>query len=135
MGDDDGGTALQDAFQRVLDEDFGVGVDVGGGLVQDEDAGVADNGAGEAEQLPLSDAQIDPALGKRRVIALLQGHDEVVGSDGLSGGDHLCVTGVGMRVADVFLDGARKTDKAPAGPCSSGAPATGVVPSGCQTHQ
>ena len=46
----------QNALQGILDEDFRVRVDVGGGLVQDEDAGIADDGAGEAEQLSLSDA-------------------------------------------------------------------------------
>ena len=56
MGDDDGGSTLQKVLQGILYEDFGVCVDAGGSLIQDKDAGIADDGAGEAEQLSLSDA-------------------------------------------------------------------------------
>ena len=39
-------------------------VDIRRGLVQDEDTGIANNGASEAEQLPLANAQVHAALGE-----------------------------------------------------------------------
>ena len=41
MGDDDGGPALQHPLQSPLDQHFGVGVDVGGRLIPDDDPRVA----------------------------------------------------------------------------------------------
>ena len=38
---------------RALDDDFRAGVYVGGGLVEDEDAGVGEDGAGEGVSLAL----------------------------------------------------------------------------------
>ena len=48
VGDDEAGAAFEQGFQRLLNLTFGVRVDVGGGLVEDEDFGVSDKGAGEA---------------------------------------------------------------------------------------
>ena len=42
----------------LLDELVRPGVDVGGGLVHDEDGVVAEDGPGQADQLPLSDGEV-----------------------------------------------------------------------------
>src|SRR4051812_4257506 len=51
VGDDDRGAAGQEAAQAGLDPRLGVDVDVGGRLVQDEDARVGDERAGEGDEL------------------------------------------------------------------------------------
>ena len=79
VGDDQGGAAAQQPFQRGLDERLGDGVHVGRRLVQNEDARVGQDGAGDAHQLPLADRQVDAALLDARGVAVGQGGDEVVG--------------------------------------------------------
>ena len=53
------------AVERVLDQRLGDRVDVGGGLVQDQDARVGQHGAGDADQLALAHRQVDPAFQDR----------------------------------------------------------------------
>lgn len=53
VGDDEAGAPLKQPDQRLLDQHLGVAVDVSSGLVEDKDLGVGDEGAGEADQLPL----------------------------------------------------------------------------------
>src|SRR5712691_3679715 len=105
MGNHNGSTSLQDALQGTLDEHFRVGVDIRCGLVQDEDTGIADNGAGEAEQLSLANAQVHTTLGEGCIVALCQGHDEVVRPNRLGGGNPVRITGGCASVEDVLLDG------------------------------
>src|SRR5215510_3581870 len=108
VGNHNGGTSLQDALQGTLDEHFRVRIDIRCGLVQDENTGVANNGAGKAEQLPLTNAQVHAALGEGRIIALRQCHDKVVRPHRLGGGDHVRIAGGGAGVADVLLNGPGK---------------------------
>ena len=55
VGDDEGGAALEEALQRLLDGCLGEGVNRGSGLVQDEELGVADQGASKRDELALAD--------------------------------------------------------------------------------
>ena len=83
-----------------------MGVDVGGGLVQDDDARVAHYGAGKAEQLPLPHAEVHAALRQHGVIAVVQRHNEIVGADGPGGLLYLRVGDFQVAVADVVADAA-----------------------------
>ena len=47
VGDEEGGASAHDLAQTGEDDLFGVGVDAGQGVVEDEDAGVAQDGAGD----------------------------------------------------------------------------------------
>jgi len=47
VGDDEGGTAVHEAQQPLLDLLLGARVDAAGGLVEDEDARVGQDGAGD----------------------------------------------------------------------------------------
>jgi hypothetical protein len=51
---DDAGAARDEVIERVLDEALAFGVEAGGGLVEDEDGGVLDDGAGDGEALALA---------------------------------------------------------------------------------
>ena len=59
-------------------------------------------------QLSLTNAQVHAALGEGRIVALRQGHDEVVRPHRLGRGDHVRIAGGGTGVADVLLDGPGK---------------------------
>ena len=106
VGDDHAGPAGEQHLQRLLDRLFGEAVDVGRGLVEDQDLRVGDQGAGERDQLALADRDVAPALAQPGVVTVGQAHDEVVGRHGL-GRRHDVLAGGGERVvADVLLDGA-----------------------------
>ena len=54
MGDGEGRTSFDQAAEGFLDLGFGLGVHAGGGLVEDQDARVAEDGAGDREPLALA---------------------------------------------------------------------------------
>src|SRR5689334_9813965 len=77
VGDDEAGAALAQAEQGLLDADLGAGVNAAGGLVQDQDSRVGQDGAGDGQELALSLAEIAGPLGEHGLIALRQQLDEV----------------------------------------------------------
>ena len=85
VGDDDRGAAGQQAPQAVLDPALGVDVDVRGRLVEDQDPRVGDQRAGERDELALAGRELHAALADRRVVAVLEARDELVGADGVGG--------------------------------------------------
>ena len=62
--------SLQQVGQRRLDELLALGVEVAGGLVEDEDLRVGEDRAGDAEALPLPAGELEAALADERVVAL-----------------------------------------------------------------
>ena len=54
MGDDKGGSACKQGFDALLYQKLRLGVDAGGCLVQYQNAGLGDEGAGKGEELLLS---------------------------------------------------------------------------------
>src|SRR4051794_27208694 len=81
VGDDDGGAAVEEALEAALDRFLGADVDVGGGLVEDEDAGLGEEGAGEGDELALAGRELDAALADFGVQALGEAGDELGGAD------------------------------------------------------
>ena len=72
MGDDDRGAARKQPAQTLLDPPLGVQVDVGGRLVEHEDARVGDQRARERDQLALAGGQLRAALADLRVVAAVE---------------------------------------------------------------
>src|SRR6185437_6241796 len=70
VGDEDGGAALHDLAQVVQDLVFRLGVHAGEGIVQDEDAGVADDGPGDGGALLLATGQSNATLSHRGGVLL-----------------------------------------------------------------
>ena len=66
MGDDKAGAAAHQPEQGFLDPQLGPGIHAARRLVQDEDGGVGENGAGYREKLPLPWLRF-PALSERFV--------------------------------------------------------------------
>ena len=95
VGDDDGGASVEEAFEGLLDLGFGDGIDIGGGFIQDEDAGGGEHGAGYADELALAEGEIDTAFLNAGLVAIRQGADKIVGV-GLAG-DFLNLLGGGIR--------------------------------------
>ena len=58
VGDGDGGPPLLSSVQRVLDNLLALGVQGGGGLVQQQDGGVAEHGTGDGHPLLLATGQL-----------------------------------------------------------------------------
>src|SRR2546421_8913143 len=101
---DEGGTLVEQALESLLDQQFGKRVDVGRGFIEDQDARVGEQGAGERDELALADAQVATSLMDRRVVALGQMGDEIVRPHCLRGLFNLCVTGFQASIADVLAD-------------------------------
>ena len=85
VGDEDGGAALHDLAQAGEDLLFGVGVDGGERVVEDEDARVADEGAGDGGALLLAAGEGDAALADHGVEAARE-FEDLVGDVGGRGG-------------------------------------------------
>ena len=56
--------------QRRLDEPLGLGVERAGGLVEDQDRGVAEDGAGDGESLALAAGEVRAAFADDGVVAV-----------------------------------------------------------------
>ena len=108
MGNDKAGAALHEFCHGLLDEHLGVGVNVGGGFVQNHDFRVGSDGARNREKLTFPLGNVLRALGKYHVIAARQGFDKVVGASRLGGGDDFALWHVLFRIADVISDAAFK---------------------------
>ena len=91
-------------LKRLLDQDLGLGVDVRRRLVEDQDLGAVQNGAGKRQELPLSLREVLAALDDLRLVLVGQFLDKTVGADVTARLDDLLV-GNGLVVeTDVGLD-------------------------------
>ena len=89
MGDGDRRAALDQVVERFLDLALGLGVDRAGGLVEDQDPRVDQQGAGDRNPLPLAARKRLAPLADQRVVAVGQTQDELVGARGAGRGDDL----------------------------------------------
>jgi hypothetical protein len=106
VGDDKGGTALHEEVEAALDEGFGFGVEGAGGLVEDEDTGVGQDGAGDGEALALAAGEFDAALADDGVVLLGEAVGELVYAGDPAGVHELLFGGLGAAEEDVLADGA-----------------------------
>ena len=106
VGNDKGGPPPHELVHGLLDQDLGAGVHIGGGLVQNEELPVCQEGPGDGEELLLAPGDGDVVLSDDRVVALGEGADEVVAVGLVAGSDDLLPGGVGTAVGHVLGDGA-----------------------------
>ena len=105
VSNDEGGAAVHGAFHGGHDFLLGVGVDGGGGVVEDEDGGLEDDGAGESEALALAAGEGGALLADDGFISVREFHDEVVGLGDFSGFFELFAGSAGGAEGDVGGDG------------------------------
>src|SRR6266705_2825975 len=106
MRDEEGGAVTQQRGQAGLHETFGLGVNAGGGFVEDEQARVGEQGPHEAEQLALAMAEQAPTLAYIGIIAVGQAHDEIVRPNGLRRGYDDRLADSGIAIAQIVAHGA-----------------------------
>ena len=69
---------LHELAQRLLDHELALGVEVGGGLVEDQDGRILEERARDGEALALAAAEPHAALAHQRPVALGQAGDELL---------------------------------------------------------
>ena len=106
VGDEDAGAAFDHAFERAADAQLGVGVDAGGGLIEDEDARVVSKGAGEVDELLLAGGERVTALEDGLVELAGQGVNEIEDIDVACCAAQVGVCDGVVAEADIFRDGA-----------------------------
>ena len=100
--DDQRRAVLHDIFQRRLHQNFVLGVERGGRLVEQQYGSVLQDGARNGEPLALAARQGHPALADGRVISLVEMADEFGRRRALGGGLDLLHRRGRAAVADVF---------------------------------
>src|SRR5439155_4332129 len=110
MRDDERRPARSQTTQAVLNHLLALAVEARGGLVENENAGVGKNGAGDGHALPLTARQLDAALAHHGVVSLRKLIDELVAVGNATGLLDVLQRGRRIRVADVFRDGAVEQD-------------------------
>ena len=86
LRDDEGRAAFHQRVERFLDLRLGRQIHAGGRVVQDQDARIEQQGAGDGDALLLSAAEGGAAFADGRVVAIGEGHDEVMRGGGFGGG-------------------------------------------------
>ena len=78
MRNNDAGAALHEGLKGGLDEGLALAVEVGGGFVEDEDARIFEDYAGDGEALLFATAEAVAAFTDDGVVALGKASNEVV---------------------------------------------------------
>ena len=110
VGDDEGGAALGQGVEGLLDLGLGDGVQGGGGLVQDQDGGILQEDPGDGHALLLAAGEEGAALTDIGVEALGHSQDILVDLGLFRSLDDLLHGGVGLAVADVLENGVGKEE-------------------------
>src|SRR5713226_2254310 len=103
-----GGAAVHDAAQARKNALFGLRVDAGEGIVENEDARVTDYGAGDGGALLLSTGQSDAALADNRFVFMGEALDVGIEAGDFGGLADLVEIVVGQTEGDVAADGFAK---------------------------
>ena len=105
VGDDNDGASGGQAGQGLVDVALGGGVGLGGGLVQDQDGGVLEVGAGQGDPLALAPGEEPARLAQDRVVAVGQARNALVDAGGPGRRLHLLAGGPGPAQGDVVVHG------------------------------
>ena len=101
---DQRGTVAHEVIEGLLHKVFALGVKGRGGLVENEDGRILENGARYADALPLTARQVAAAVAYVGVKLLFGGHDKVVGIGNLSRLDYFLLRGILHTEGDVVIE-------------------------------
>ena len=104
VGDHEDGPCTGKAREGFLDFCFAFGVEGGGGLVQQQDRRIAQDGAGERDALALAAGEVSAHLAGGRVIAAWHREDELMRVGGSGGRLDFGAAGVKAPKRDVAGD-------------------------------
>src|SRR3712207_985076 len=104
MGNGHRGAGLHQPLQSVLHEALTLGVEGRGGLVEDEDGRVFQDGPGYADTLALASGETTATVADVGIKAILGRHDEVVGVGNARCLDDLLVGGAIYAESDVVAE-------------------------------
>ena len=110
VGDDEGGPADHQFIQRVLHQALAFRIQGGGRFVQDQNAGVLQNGPGDGDALALTAGKLAAALADLGFVAVRQLQDEVMGIGRLGRRHHFLPGRIQAPVKDVFKNGRAEQD-------------------------
>ncbi len=110
VGDDEGGSSLKHGVEAGLQGFFRLDVDAGGGLVEDQDGGIGEQGSRKGDELFLALTQHRAAFPDFRIVPLGHPADEVVGADDSAGFADLILGGSQFSVTDVVADGSGENE-------------------------
>ena len=106
MGDDNRGAVFHQRVQRLLHQTFRFGVERAGGLVQNQNFGVFQNGPGDGDALALSARQFHAALAHQGFHALGKRLNEIQGVGQARRLTDIVERSSLLAVGDVLADGA-----------------------------
>ena len=106
VGYDECGASLHEEVEAVLDHGLGLGVEGAGGLVEDEDAGVGQDGAGDGKALALAAGELDAALANDGFVLLGETLGKLINAGDATGLHQLLFRGIGAAEEDVFTNSA-----------------------------
>src|SRR6202041_476409 len=95
MGDDEGGASVHEIRKALLDHLFGFRVEAGSGFVENQNAGLGENGARNRKTLTLAAGKFHAALAYHSVVFVGERFGELIDSRGLTGAHDLFLSGGG----------------------------------------
>ena len=107
VGDEDGGGSCGIVAESAQDALFGVGIDAGQGVVEDEDGGAAQQGAGDGGALFLSAGKRDAAFADDGFKALRELLELLADVGGFGGFEHALPRLLGRAEGRGFREGCR----------------------------
>src|SRR6185437_10108170 len=105
VGDDECGSSMHQIAQAFLNQRLGFRVQAGRGLVENQDARVGQNCAGDGYALLLASGKLYAAFADQSVVLVAEIFGEFVHARDAAGGKNLLFGGVRAGEADIFADG------------------------------
>ena len=106
VGDDEGGAAAHQVAQTFLNERFGFGVEAGSGFVENQDARIGEDGAGDGDALALAAGKFYAAFADDGVVTFFKVFGEFVDAGDAAGVHDFGFGGVGAGEGDVLANAA-----------------------------
>ena len=97
MGDDERGAAAHQVAQPFLDQGLGFGIEAGRGFVENQDARIGQNRAGDGDALLLAAGELDAAFADDGVVGFWKALGKFVDAGDAARGENFLLGGIGPR--------------------------------------